>query len=1325
MENSMGFGMALLMFGARCEVEECVHLWEGVLSSPRTLLTMDGALKLCDVGRCQGPVRSAVWALCERLSSTDLVSSMLLYDALIKDTAHEPDCHAHVRAAAAVRATVVAALGGKMSSTSSTSSKQGLEEEEGEEEVRWLWLAVRVVGAGEGGLLCEEEEVETRAIACLERLVRRGAAALRFSHAADTHVNRGDGLSAQKNSGQNAGGKESKEGRRTKEEREEKGAMREVQEAALEMEREAQLKALTMSCSRMHDKAALLVEATRALLAVSQALLLASQHSGAARSASRYKAASKAGGKASTDSRQEVQAQAASAFAAALEVVHVLLDVVPHYAPTVEFLLEFVEMEEEADLGTAEMSLSQSISFDMAYTNLRMNLLTADEKLRIATLRLWLHLLPEIEHDIEEGAGYDLFGVDPQRATFEVMLGVEEAPMDAVNGKTRILRLQQLQTAVESNKIPLHLRSCLLAFYVGQLRCRFTLPWKQVREGLQTMAQHMPEHMWPGLLAHLHISAGSVNFSALSPHPLPVLEFVTVEGWEEEGGGDEAEEVVEGKSKERKGKAAKKVAKVPTAVVMDLRLVSPLQRLHERLITTVKAHHFSGTPQLDVKVQLLTTAASDAKYLQNHSKYFVEQFLNFLALQYDPLFTEDQEALEPEDVTALGLSSRATHADALSLEEHIALKAAGKKSRFEVLPEGAHVRGAAQGDVTMGVVKMGRSDATRVLTGFLEVFSNMSSAQPLYQNEILRRVFHALLVKTNNQVQLLSLRGLYLWKPLDLMPYKQQLENLIDDEKYRDELTFFTVDDEHGQVKEAHRQGLVPVLSRILYAKVVQRKVQGARTSLAQRRATVLAFFAGLRQDEFRELVSILFRPFRTLSAFVEGATGGAEWEERDAAVLAALNTKKLLGFLNTLKDLVDQVGHLLTAHLPQITATLLALVAHVFRSGSVCEVAEEGADDDKTGEYDGDDDKTAEYKDKLFKKLRGLCLRRVTDVVTKFKTSDFADFMPRLLETLKPRIVRLPLENTQSPVGLLETFHEMAYNDTLAPHLFTYPEILPAIFGCMSAPKAAFLVRRTSLEVADVLVRQAETLGQQKGMSSHMSVLLHHVYLHLKVLVDKGGPSQAGDLQAQVRELNLLRLQFNLLAQLSKYTCTPEQAQQLLDLLIPFLGNRKKFGNVSASEEARRFILETCANLVKLVHDSNIYVAPAARQLLPVMAQATRDAACDFIVAIGKPLQKVAQYVLEFSAMSVKRLDEYDFDRRLAAYSACCQPAFLASLSAHHVRVLAAQSMHDVRDEDVSIRNHGIKLLCLIMGCIKTAAAGKGGAATLKGGGGLGGGGR
>jgi hypothetical protein len=170
-----------------------------------------------------------------------------------------------------------------------------------------------------------------------------------------------------------------------------------------------------------------------------------------------------------------------------------------------------------------------------------------------------------------------------------------------------------------------------------------------------------------------------------------------------------------------------------------------------------------------------------------------------------------------------------------------------------------------------------------------------------------------------------------------------------------------------------------------------------------------------------------------------------------------------------------------------------------------------DGGEGEGEGEGDGEgEEESEEFREKVYKRLRGLCLRRVRDVVKKFVSSDFSKFLPRLLNTLHPRILRLPIENTQSPVGLLETFHEMAHNDKLASYLFTSSDMLPAVFGCMSAPSAAFAVRKNTLEIADTLVARAHELGLEADMSTHMSVLLQHVYLHLKLLVDKGGPRAA-----------------------------------------------------------------------------------------------------------------------------------------------------------------------------------------------------------------------
>lgn len=410
------------------------------------------------------------------------------------------------------------------------------------------------------------------------------------------------------------------------------------------------------------------MEALRALVAVCQSALLSVR---AKSETADRKKASKAEGSKSALAKQEqdLQRLAETGIGEATAVAHVLLDKLPHSTATLGFLLEWLEADQEG-LTTSSITReakSAPITFEAAYDKLRTNLLTADEGLRRATLRLWLLLLPRSSCDAEDGAGYDLFATNAERATVEVMLGVEEAPMDAIHGKARILRLQQLQTAVQSGKIPERMRSALVPFYIGQFRTRFTLPWKQMREGLAAMAAHLPAHLWPGLLAHASICVASVNFSLLRPSLDSSAEFDGVEGEdneaqeEDEGDEDEDDDEAgdddddddgeardEAKVKKSKGKAGKRASRVPKAVKVRLRRLSGRRGLHERLVGAVRAHEFSGTPQVDVVVQLLTAAASDAKHLQNHSKYLVQEFLRFVALTYDALFSEDQEILDNE-----------------------------------------------------------------------------------------------------------------------------------------------------------------------------------------------------------------------------------------------------------------------------------------------------------------------------------------------------------------------------------------------------------------------------------------------------------------------------------------------------------------------------------------------------------------------------------------------------------------------------------------------------------------------------------------------------
>lgn len=47
-----------------------------------------------------------------------------------------------------------------------------------------------------------------------------------------------------------------------------------------------------------------------------------------------------------------------------------------------------------------------------------------------------------------------------------------------------------------------------------------------------------------------------------------------------------------------------------------------------------------------------------------------------------------------------------------------------------------------------------------------------------------------------------------------MMPYKNNLRNLVDEVKFRDEIVHFQIDKENGIIQESHREELMPIVMR-------------------------------------------------------------------------------------------------------------------------------------------------------------------------------------------------------------------------------------------------------------------------------------------------------------------------------------------------------------------------------------------------------------------------------------------------------------------------------------------------------------------------------
>jgi U3 small nucleolar RNA-associated protein 20 len=90
----------------------------------------------------------------------------------------------------------------------------------------------------------------------------------------------------------------------------------------------------------------------------------------------------------------------------------------------------------------------------------------------------------------------------------------------------------------------------------------------------------------------------------------------------------------------------------------------------------------------------------------------------------------------------------------------------------------------------------------------------------LFQTHIKISLYFRLLPNQNTQVQKLALHCILAWRAPGLVPYRDHLENLIPENKYRDTLALFGYAGEDAVIKPAHTKVVVDMMIKLLWPKI-------------------------------------------------------------------------------------------------------------------------------------------------------------------------------------------------------------------------------------------------------------------------------------------------------------------------------------------------------------------------------------------------------------------------------------------------------------------------------------------------------------------------
>nr|POE48093.1 u3 small nucleolar rna-associated protein 20 [Quercus suber] len=350
----------------------------------------------------------------------------------------------------------------------------------------------------------------------------------------------------------------------------------------------------------------------------------------------------------------------------------------------------------------------------------------------------------------------------------------------------------------------------------------------------------------------------------------------------------------------------------------------------------------------------------------------------------------------------------------------------------------------------------------KAMLGIVACFNN---PKVLFRTSEVHDALMNLCANGDLEIQESALKAIFAWKEPSINDYQEHLLNLLDEARFRDEISIFLQGaDEEQVVRREHQTKLMPVLLRLLYG----RAVAGGKHGQASRRK---AIFVALSR----------FGP-KTIGLFVDIATSklseskSKQYDGHGQRNLLSLPMplRQQLGMLNMLNELLDTLG-----------GEMETFGHKVLDAALTCSVSASMRIDKDAGEDDIKDSS-------LLRSVRQTGMQCLFKVFNCLKNSDFSEQATVIMQKLvAPRLDKFALENTQSISAMLRLFAAWSAEPKTASYLSDLePKLLDHIADLLSHPNAKDEVRVYVLQnILDNLAHgKAESLILQPHVSNFIS---------------------------------------------------------------------------------------------------------------------------------------------------------------------------------------------------------------------------------------------
>ncbi|KIM44053.1 hypothetical protein M413DRAFT_17908 [Hebeloma cylindrosporum] len=616
-----------------------------------------------------------------------------------------------------------------------------------------------------------------------------------------------------------------------------------------------------------------------------------------------------------------------------------------------------------------------------------------------------------------------------------------------------------------------------------------------------------------------------------------------------------------------------------------------------------------------------------------------------------------------------------------------------EKHNRELIPHFLSLSGRSQTSITSSALPKGK------LIAWLTLFSKFSNPKALYDTDTLKSLYTTLLSHPDRPLQNIALSCLFTYKSPHLTPYEDSIWALLDETRWRDQLSLLDMDD----IPASSRPELVDVFIRLLFGVMLEKKGRGRGSGGggADRRAAVLSAFGACSEKELGLLVDLMLRPFGwDRNAAASGLKDGFQLELVDTSDDNA-SEKHFIGFLTLLGDVLKHLGSRLLGYWPallgmtiNLTGTAQARIASPTGQVNPEEKEEIAGPTDDTPVDEFEIVEAAETGDpstsssKLIRSVRQLGLKRLADFFRIPVIFDFSPYMSTVFAALiTPRLPALDKENTQAPSALLELFYVWTVDGVHIPQLVDFnDETLPRIYDCLVATNVKPTVVSRIFDIVDNLLScsMEDDYTRDNVLKPHVSRLL----TNLSILAErmKGFSTIATPIGQR---------QIQILSEIAQYSTNADQASTLLTLFNPLLRQPAKV----VPEKVKAGLVKIVGELVHLIPDMKDQQSATYQKAYGLLSQLfqslrSRPARLNLVSAFHRlamldaSLVELANLLESMNAYSIKRMDEPDFDRRLDAFSTLNETLYKSLTASSWIPILYNMLSFIQDPAELAVRN-------------------------------------